>query len=92
MRKQPLKFRLMIAQGFTLFAVAGYIIVETRYFFLIGFAFLVSQGLSRCGSCRTAFTDDRLNAHLHPLRFWKTEILDKCPVCGDRMYKKSVKS
>lgn len=77
---------LMVAQASTIIILLGYLIFRSQWVVVPAFVTIsILMGL-RCMSCKTSFRNPEIYKHLKPLKFYDTEIVDKCPVCHKEMF------
>ena len=80
------KLVLATLQASWLIILGGYLLFRTQWVVLTGFVAAACSMAMRCRACSTPFTDERIYRHFNLLRFWKTRIVDECPVCSRRMF------
>lgn len=80
------KLVLAAAQASWLMTVGGYLIFRTQWVVLPGFLSIACLMVMRCNACSTPFTDHRIYDRFNLVRFWKTRIVDECPVCSRKMF------
>lgn len=81
-----LKISLVIAQSCLFTVLIIYPIFQNQIVavpIFLSIAFLLTQ---KCSQCGTSFTDSRINEKFQVFKFYKTDLIDNCPVCGNKMY------
>jgi hypothetical protein len=82
------KIILATAQASWLIVLGGYLLLRTQWVVLPSFVSVLALMKSRCSSCSTPFTDERVYQKFKLLRFWDTRIIDECPVCSHEMFQR----
>jgi hypothetical protein len=88
MSRLVMKMLLVGIQSSTMVVVILYLFTKNQFSILPGVISIVILWKLKCRNCLTSFKDERLYSRLKFLRFYDTDIINDCPVCGKAMHYK----
>jgi hypothetical protein len=86
MRRLPLRGLMIATQLFPIVLICEYIAFRTCFSFIGGAISIFVMMHIKCPCCRTSFQSREIYKRFHTLRFWKTDVLEECPICHKAMY------